>query len=82
MKSTNKINLLESPSTSPVRNELVRPALQQLGTLDCPVCRHEVAIYLTKTRRPFLNCGFCSVRVFYNGMESIRRLTDEMKPMP
>jgi len=63
------------------------PALEQLGTAKCPICGHEVAIYRTKTNRPFLNCGFCSARIFYNGREAIRRLlegltavgTDELK---
>jgi len=72
----------ESLSESPLL-----PALEQLGTAKCPICGHEVAIYRTKTNRPFLNCGFCSARIFYNGREAIRRLlegltvvgTDELK---
>jgi DNA-directed RNA polymerase subunit RPC12/RpoP len=56
----------------------LRPALRQIGITDCPVCKHEVAVFLTKTQRPFINCGFCSVRIFYNGRESMRRLKRKM----
>ena len=71
-ETTNIIRGLESQTV---------PALQQFGTGRCPVCDREVAIYLAKTRRPFLNCGFCSVRIFYNGRESIKRLLLEMSPV-
>ena len=60
----------------------LQPALEQLGTAKCPICRHDVAIYITKTKRPFLNCGFCSARIFFNGLASIRLLLDEMQPVP
>ena len=56
----------------------VQPALRQIGTTACPVCKHEVAVFLTKTKRPFINCGFCSVRIFYNGRESMRLLKKKM----
>lgn len=64
-------------------NELVRlqPALREIGTADCPICRHRVVVFLTKTNRPFVNCGFCSARVFYNGRESMRLLQNKMKPL-
>ena len=62
----------------PIRLE---PALLQLGTTECPVCRRETAVFLTRNKRPFLNCGFCSVRVFYNGRESMRLLKERMKPV-
>ena len=55
------------------------PAMRQIGTTDCPVCKHEVAVFLTRTKRPFVNCGFCSARIFYNGRESIRRLQRKME---
>jgi hypothetical protein len=58
-----------------------RPALRQIGTTDCPVCDHEVAVCLAKNNRPFLNCSFCLARVFYNGHESMRLLRERMKPM-
>jgi hypothetical protein len=37
---------------------------------------------VTKTNRPFLNCGFCSARIFYNGREAIRLLLENIKPVP
>lgn len=58
-----------------------QPALRQIGTADCPVCRTRTAVFLTKTNRPFINCGFCSVRIFYNGRESIRQLKKRMHPL-
>lgn len=58
-----------------------KPALHQIGITNCPVCKHEVAVYLTKTKRPFVNCGFCSVRIFYNGRESMRLLKKKMEPV-
>jgi len=63
-----------------VRVEVVlEPALRQLGTAPCPVCQRETAAFLTKTNRPFQNCGFCSARVFYNGHESMRLLMKKLK---
>lgn len=64
-----------TPKPGPI---VLQPALRQIGTTDCPVCKREVAVYLTKTQRPFVNCGFCSVRIFYNGRESMRRLKRKM----
>ena len=58
---------------------VLQPALRQLGITDCPVCRHQVAVFLTKTNRPFVNCGYCSARIFYNGRESMRRLKKKLK---
>jgi DNA-directed RNA polymerase subunit RPC12/RpoP len=58
-----------------------RPALREIGTTSCPVCRHKVVVFLTKTNRPFVNCGTCSARVFYNGREAIQRLQLKMKPI-
>jgi excisionase family DNA binding protein len=37
-----------------------------------------VTVFLTKTQRPFVNGGFCSVRIFYNGREAMRRLKRKM----
>src|SRR5271169_677866 len=63
-----------------VRVEVVlEPALRQMGTAPCPVCQRETAVFLTKTNRPFQNCGFCSARVFYNGHESMRLLMKKLK---
>lgn len=63
------------------REQGYTPALEQIGIVRCPVCEREVAIYRAKTNRPFLNCGFCSARIFYNGRESIRILLEEMEPV-
>jgi DNA-directed RNA polymerase subunit RPC12/RpoP len=59
----------------------LQPALWQIGIADCPVCEHEVAVFLTRTNRPFVNCSFCSARIFYNGRESMRLLQNRMKPV-
>ncbi len=63
-----------APETVPLQ-----PALRQIGITDCPVCEHEVAVFLTRTNRPFVNCGFCSARIFYNGRESMRLLKKKMQ---
>jgi hypothetical protein len=57
---------------------ILAPALRELGTTNCPVCGTRVTAFLTKTNRPFVNCSFCSVRIFYNGRESMRRLKRKM----
>lgn len=57
----------------------LEPALRQIGITECPVCKHEVAVHLTKTNRPFINCGFCLARIFYNGREAMRRLKRKME---
>ena len=57
----------------------LQPALRQIGTTDCPICKREIAGFLTKTNRPFVNCGFCMARVFYNGRESMRLLKKKMR---
>jgi transcription elongation factor Elf1 len=59
----------------------LQPALRQIGVTDCPVCKHKVAVLLTKTNRPFVNCSFCSARIFYNGQESMRLLRKQMEPV-
>lgn len=57
----------------------LQPALRQIGTARCPICQTPVAVFLTKTNRPFVNCSYCSARVFYNGQESMRLLKKKMK---
>jgi hypothetical protein len=69
----------EPPPEDKAEAVKLQPALRRIGITDCPICQHEVAVYLTKTNRPFVNCGFCSARVFYNGRESMRRLRKVMK---
>ena len=72
----------QQPSIKPEPGPITfEPALRQLGTIECPVCGRETAVFLTRNKRPFLNCGFCSVRVFYNGRESMRLLKNRMKPV-
>jgi DNA-directed RNA polymerase subunit RPC12/RpoP len=57
----------------------LRPAMPELGTAPCPVCGHQVAVFVTRTKRPFINCGFCSARIFYNGSRSMQLLKDQIK---
>jgi DNA-directed RNA polymerase subunit RPC12/RpoP len=57
----------------------LRPAMPELGTAPCPVCGHRVAVFVTRTKRPFINCGFCSARIFYNGSRSMELLKDQIK---
>jgi hypothetical protein len=60
-------------------SEELRPALPELGTTLCPVCKRRVTVFVTKTKRPFVNCGYCSARVFYNGSRAIRLLQRQLK---
>jgi len=57
----------------------LRPAMPELGAAPCPVCGHRVAVFVTRTKRPFINCGFCSARIFYNGSRSMQLLKDQIK---
>ena len=57
----------------------LQPALPELGTAPCPVCGHRVAVFVTRTKRPFINCGFCSARIFYNGSRSMELLKEQIK---
>lgn len=57
------------------------PALRQIGTTECAICGREVAVFLTKTNRPFVNCSFCSARIFYNGRESMRLLKKKLSAL-
>jgi len=59
----------------------LKPAMPELGTAPCPVCGHRVAVFVTRTRRPFINCGFCSARIFYNGSRSMELLKDQIKAL-
>lgn len=70
----------ENPPIEDKRETItLQPALRQIGITGCPICKHEVAVFLTKTNRPFVNCGFCSARIFYNGREAMRRLKKKME---
>ncbi len=60
-------------------SEDLKPALPELGTTPCPVCKRRVTVFVTKTKRPFINYGYCAARVFYNGSRSIRLLQRQMK---
>jgi len=55
------------------------PAMTELGTAPCPVCQHEVAVFLTRTKRPFLNCSYCSARIFYNGSRCQELLKKQLR---
>ena len=55
------------------------PAMPELGTATCPVCGHRVTVFVTRTKRPFINCGFCSARIFYNGSRSMQLLQKQIK---
>jgi DNA-directed RNA polymerase subunit RPC12/RpoP len=55
------------------------PAMPELGTAPCPVCQREVAVFVTRTKRPFINCGYCSARIFYNGRRSMELLKKQIK---
>jgi len=58
------------------------PAMPELGTAPCPVCGQRVAVFVTRTKRPFINCGFCSARIFYNGSRSMQLLKEQIKEKP
>ena len=60
---------------------VLQPALRQIGTTECPICKRDVAVFLTKTNRPFVNCSYCSARIFYNGLEPMRLLKKHMEPV-
>jgi DNA-directed RNA polymerase subunit RPC12/RpoP len=64
------------PENPPVE---LAPAMPELGTAPCPVCGHKVAVFVTRTKRPFINCGFCSARIFYNGSRSMQLLKDQIE---
>lgn len=69
-------------ASAKARKEVVfQPALRQIGTSDCPICKTRVAVFITKTNRPFINCSFCSARIIFNGRESARLLKKKMKPV-
>jgi DNA-directed RNA polymerase subunit RPC12/RpoP len=55
------------------------PAMPELGNAPCPVCGQKVAVFVTRTKRPFINCGFCSARIFYNGSRSMQILQKQIK---
>lgn len=74
--------MTQDKDSSPKPAEVIfQPALRQIGTIDCPICKTRTAVFLTKTNRPFLSCGFCSARIFFNGRESIRLLKKKMQPV-
>jgi len=71
----------DEPLQDKGKSVIFQPALRRIGVVNCPICKRETAVYLTRTRRPFVNCGFCSARIFYNGAESIRLLKKKMEPV-
>jgi hypothetical protein len=58
---------------------VLAPALPELGTTPCPICRRRVTVFVTRTKRPFINCGYCSARIFYNGSRSMRLLEGQLR---
>ena len=66
------------PDSSESKVEL-KPAMPELGSTPCPVCKRRVTVFVTKTKRPFINCGLCGARIFYNGSGAIRRLQRQLK---
>jgi hypothetical protein len=72
--------IIEAEKSDPEKEPLeLKPAMPELGTAPCPVCGHGVAVFVTRTKRPFINCGFCSARIFYNGSRSMGILKDQIK---
>lgn len=70
----------ETEKPAPEKEALeLKPAMPELGTAPCPVCGHGVAVFVTRTKRPFINCGFCSARIFYNGSRSMEILKEQIK---
>jgi DNA-directed RNA polymerase subunit RPC12/RpoP len=75
--------LKRSPDPEPDKSAVeLTPAMPELGTAPCPVCGREVAVFVTRTKRPFINCGFCSARIFYNGSRSMQLLQKHLKGSP
>jgi DNA-directed RNA polymerase subunit RPC12/RpoP len=75
--------LKRSPDPEPEKPPVnLSPAMPELGTAPCPVCGREVAVFVTRTKRPFINCGFCSARIFYNGSRSMQLLQKHLKGSP
>lgn len=86
-KKTVLDELLSENSSSSEESEqhqtpLPYPAIRKLGTMDCYVCNHEVAVLETKKGRPFVSCGYCFVRMFFNGNECTKRIRRRMTPVP
>jgi hypothetical protein len=72
--------IIETEKSDPEKAPLeLKPAMPELGTAPCPVCGHGVAVFVTRTKRPFINCGFCSARIFYNGSRSMEILKGQIK---
>jgi DNA-directed RNA polymerase subunit RPC12/RpoP len=69
----------EEHAKEPEKSLELQPAMPELGTAPCPVCGHRVAVFVTRTKRPFINCGFCSARIFYNGSRSMQLLKDQIE---
>jgi DNA-directed RNA polymerase subunit RPC12/RpoP len=74
--------LLDSNLATPrkrVKPNLVKNAKPPLGVITCHMCGEKVAVFLTKKKKPYIRCGYCSVMVFYNGRECISRLQKQMQ---
>ncbi len=67
MKSVNKVILLGNLGKDP-----------EVKYTPGDVAVARVAVFVTKTKRPFINCGYCSARIVYNG-SSMQLLKREFK---
>ena len=68
MKSVNKVILLGNLGKDP-----------EVKYTPGGVAVARVAVFVTNTKRPFINCGYCSARIFYNGSCSMQLLKREFK---
>lgn len=75
-----KIDTEKSQEKGKAQESIVlAPAMPELGSTPCPICRRRVTVFVTKTKRPFINCGYCSARIFYNGSRSMRLLESQLR---
>jgi DNA-directed RNA polymerase subunit RPC12/RpoP len=81
LESLSRPEPIDTPVEDKTQGVILQPALRQIGITECLMCKHELAVFLTKTNRPFINCGYCSLRAFFNGKESMRLLKKIMRPM-
>jgi DNA-directed RNA polymerase subunit RPC12/RpoP len=79
-RTTTEDQSTQNGEREPGTTAQLQPALKQLGRTRCPICRREVSVYLTKTKRAYINCGYCSSRIFFNGQEGMLRLKKRMRP--
>ncbi len=64
------------PSLRRKSSEETKAGTQQTGNNQKPI---ELTVFVTRTKRPFINCGYCSARIFYNGSRSMQILRSQLK---